>query len=216
MKDLTLLSPKQMFDKHNIKTHLNDKLHIELPSGATIPIHTSRKSYYVEIDDCLDAAHAAHFEEDSDDLLIHQRCLHFSPQRLAASSSCTKNLLHPNIRLHHKCEPCVRGGMKRPSTSTKRTTGSDDPRRAATKFGDLVYSDTCSLPPLDSFRLHRVGRLPRPCHTLAGSLLHTEPHQRGDPPLPGPILRRQFKLPPTHRRSTRTQAFANRQSWRIH
>ena len=96
---------------------------------------------------CLDAAHAAYFIEDSDDMLIHQRCLHFSPQRLAASSTCTKNLLHPNIRLHNKCEPCVRGGMKRPSTSTKRTTGADDPRRAATKFGDLVYLDTCSLPP---------------------------------------------------------------------
>ena len=148
MKDLPLLSPKQMFDKHNIKTHLNDKLHIELPSGATIPIHTSRKSYYVEIDvNCLDAANAAYIEEDNDDMLIHQRWLHFSPQRLAASSSCTKNLLHPNIRLHHKCEPCVHGGMKWPSTNIKRTTGSDDPRRAATKFGDLVYSDTCSLPP---------------------------------------------------------------------
>ena len=147
MKDLTLLSPKQMFDKHNIKTHLNDALHIELPSGAKVPIHTTHKSYYLEIDvNCMETAHAAHFDEDND-MLIHQRCMHFSPQRLAASSACTKNLLHPNLRLRHTCEPCVRGGKKKPSTSTKRTTGSDDPRRSATKFGDLIYSDTCSLPP---------------------------------------------------------------------
>ena len=154
MGKLTLLSPKQLFDGHGIETHLNDALHLALPTGCEIPIQTNRRCYYIELsEECASVnALVAAVPGVDEDQLIHQRCLHFSPQRLAASASCTRNLLHPNLRLTRACPACVRGGMKQPSASARKGgSTSKDPRRLATSFGDLVYSDTCSLPASQPF-----------------------------------------------------------------
>ena len=146
---LTLVSPRQLFRSQNIKTFFNDVCVFVLPNGSRVPFTETEKGYEAEIDCnfCLDASsatvyEAANISPELTSQLIHERCCHFSNDRLSQSVDATRGLLR-RIERHH-CPACVKGGSKRPPARPRISQPS--PSTGSRKFGDKVWSDTCSLP----------------------------------------------------------------------
>ena len=164
MKELTLISPKQLFRSHGIRTYFNDENYLKLPDGATVEFTETSKSYILKIeplDDELrkfDASNASEFASaeclerclalapaELTAELVHRRCCHFSPDRISDSLPYVKGICKVP-RFH--CHDCLRGGMKAPSVQPQRKQ-SDNAKPIKPKseeFGDLIWSDTCSLP----------------------------------------------------------------------
>ena len=164
MKNLTLVSPKQLFRCNNIRTYFNDENCLVMPNGTKISFDETNKSYILKIlpldQHTLDLGPDNVADFLSGDLpaeafslapaeitaeLIHRRCCHFSPDRISASHEHVAGL--SPVPRHH-CIHCVRGGMKAPPGRAPRRVPSDPSKKPKSEaFGDLVWADSCSLPP---------------------------------------------------------------------
>ena len=99
MKELTLISPKQLFRSHGIRTYFNDENYLKLPDGATVEFTETSKSYILKIeplDDELrkfDASNASEFasaEFSRGASLSHQLNL---PQSSSTAAAATSRLI---------------------------------------------------------------------------------------------------------------------------
>ena len=146
MGTLTLLSPKQLFSQQRIRTYFNDQLYLEMPDGSRVNFGENNRSYVMEIESnpCdmtteeLEA-YALSCPELTPEL-VHERCMHFSHDRLSASADCTTGLIHHHLGRFH-CEACARAtpGHRLEQRKPRAKTSSK-------AFGDRVFCDTCELP----------------------------------------------------------------------
>ena len=164
MKNLTLVSPKQLFRCNNIRTYFNDENCLVMPNGTKISFDETNKSYILKIlpldQSTLNLGPDNVAEFLSGDLpaeafslapaeitaeLIHRRCCHFSPDRISASHEHVAGL--SPVPRHH-CIHCVRGGTKAPpGRAPRRVPSNPSAKPKSEAFGDLVWADSCSLPP---------------------------------------------------------------------
>jgi hypothetical protein len=159
MGDLTLISPKQLFHGSGIRTEFNDIRRLTLPSGEIIKFTETNKSYILKIrpldakllrsQKVLALAPAPPVLPSVAPDLVHRRMCHFSPDRISASLHLVKGLC--NVPRHF-CLPCVRGGMKAPPIHPPGKSTTDWPAKPKSQaFGDLVWSDVCTLPISEPF-----------------------------------------------------------------
>ena len=160
MRELTLVSPKQLFQQQGIRTYFNDDCYMRLPNGERIYFRETERNYSLELDDAeestgetyallLDAlAVAPDLTYDT----VHGRLCHFSQDRLWASRNVLRGMRVANHDLpqfdfskRHSCTTCEKVHPPRSKHSGVSRELAQIQGKAV-NFGDLVASDTCSMP----------------------------------------------------------------------
>ena len=166
---VTLISPKALFNHCGIRTYYNDELCMILPDKRVVGFYETNTNYTIlfEGDDAssvLVTRHpnisiwpwtssdptfpVAHRSTLRDPIpltwdLLHERCGHFSPERIYGSAEFIKGIeisaLGPPNRHSKPCLGCVRGAFR----------GHRHLKRLAeiyTRFCQRVYCDSCVMP----------------------------------------------------------------------
>ena len=115
---VTLISTKALFRNENIRTYLNDRLELVLPTGDIIKISETRTNYIIPL--LNDDAEYPCYLGLRDPVpvtwdLLHARLAHFSPDRILASRSYIRGIDLPDTpqsKSRAPCEECVRGAFK--------------------------------------------------------------------------------------------------------